>query len=225
MEDLLSLGIWDRETPDKSVAACVERLGKPDRCERVLCIDLGSPDNPAARLAAASAALNALWRDTRQRWLEAMNRSPDDDRRVPVFIVIDEAHNLAPTQPATDLARSLNEILVTIATEGRKYGLFLVLITQRPQRLDQTILSQCDNLCLLKMNNRLDLDLVESSFGFIPQGWAQRARDFSVGDAMLAGNFVDRPVYIHAASRRTAQGRRNLQDTFWLQDPVNVSLE
>jgi len=75
------------------------------------------------------------------------------------------------------------------------------------------------------MNNRLDLDLVESSFGFIPQGWAQRARDFSVGDAMLAGNFVDRPVYIHAASRRTAQGRRNLQDTFWLQDPVNVSLE
>jgi hypothetical protein len=222
MEDLLSLGIWDRDNPDNSVGACVDRLSEPDRHDRVLCIDLGSPDKPAAWLAAASAALNGLWYSARKYWLEAMNRSPEDDPRVPVFIVIDEAHNLAPTQPPTDLARSLNEILVRIATEGRKYGLFLVLITQRPHRLDQTILSQCDNLCLLKMNNRMDLDLVESSFGFIPQHWAQRALDFSVGDALLAGNFVDRPVCIHAASRRTAEGGRNLQDTFWLQDPLDM---
>jgi hypothetical protein len=127
--------------------------------DRILCIDLGSPDKPAARLAAASAVLNALWDVTRRQWLEALNRPSDQDARVPVFIVIDEAHNLAPTQPPSDLARSLNEILVRIATEGRKYGLFLMLITQRPHRLDQTVLSQCDNLCLLKMNNRIDLDL------------------------------------------------------------------
>jgi hypothetical protein len=225
MRDLLSLGIWDQDTPDNSVTACIDRLGETDPHERLLCIDLGSLDKPEALLATANAVLKGLWDSTRKYWLEAMSQSPDDDARVPVFIVIDEAHNLAPAQPTTDLARSVNEILVRIATEGRKYGLFLVLITQRPHRLDPTILSQCDNLCLLKMNNRLDLDLVESSFGFIPKGWAERALGFGVGDALLAGNFVDRPVYMHAASRRTAEGGRNLQDSFWLQDPMDMGPE
>ncbi len=220
MEDLMSQDIWDRANLENSVTACVDRLGQTNQHERVLCIDLGSPNKPAAALAGASAALNALWDTARKHWIEAMNRSADEDARIPVFMVIDEAHNLAPMQPATDLARSLNEILIRIATEGRKYGLFLVLITQRPHRLDQTVLSQCDNLCLLKMNNRLDLNLVESSFGFIPPGWAQRALGFDVGDALLAGNFVDRPVCMHAAPRRRAEGGRNLQDSLWLQDPV-----
>lgn len=67
------------------------------------------------------------------------------------------------------------------------------------------------------MNNRIDLEVVEALFGFVPTGMAKRALDFKVGDALLSGNFIERSSYTHVAPRRTAEGGRNLRD-FWLQD-------
>jgi hypothetical protein len=68
------------------------------------------------------------------------------------FIVIDEAHNLAPVSPerSTGVAEELAAMLRTVAAEGRKFGLFLLLVTQRPDKLDPRVISECTNLVLMR---------------------------------------------------------------------------
>src|SRR5258708_4033641 len=171
-----------------------------------MCVDLASLDNNEGRLSIAKATLDLLWEQARNEWLDAIRRPRQEDKRCPIFVVIDEAHNLAPAAPIGSLAVSVCDVLIRIAAEGRKYGLFLILITQRPSRLHPSVLSQCDNLCLLKMNNRLDLDLVEQGFGFLQPGEARRALEFKVGDVLLSGNLIERTAYAHVAPRRTAEG-------------------
>jgi DNA helicase HerA-like ATPase len=219
--ELAGLVRWDLDAHQTDVLSCVQGLSERDANNRVVCLDLASLERPEARLIVADAALNSLWSGARESWVGAISNPPEEDARCPVFIVIDEAHNLAPAEPATWLARAVNDTLVRIATEGRKYGLFLILATQRPSRLNRGVLSQCDNLCLMKMNNRSDLRLVEKGFGFLPDGWARRALEFKTGDALLDGNFVEGAVYAHIAPRRTAEGGRSLQRKAWLQDPFH----
>ena len=75
----------------------------------------------------------------------------------PVLIVIDEAHNVCP-QAATDPNQALAiELTARIAAEGRKYGLFLLLATQSPRKLNANVLSQCENLLLMKTNSVADV--------------------------------------------------------------------
>jgi DNA helicase HerA-like ATPase len=218
VHELESYNIWDLEEEANSLPSHLQELGE-DSHNRVLCIDLASLERTEERLSVAYKALDSLWKLARQKWLDAIKKPAKEDDRHPFFIVVDEAHNLAPAEPGSILARSVNDTLVRIATEGRKYGLFLILATQRPSRLEQGVLSQCDNLCLAKMNNRIDLELVRSGFGFVPTDMVERAVKFAVGDALFSGNLIEKSVCAHVAPRRTAEGGRNLQDTFWLQDP------
>lgn len=217
--ELETYELWDRDT-EMSLNDHLDEMTAPDSDYRVVTVDLPSLSNQEARLCATQAVLDSIANSTRQRWEEAM-RAGADDQRSPTFIVIDEAHNLAPSAPNGQRAKAVTDSLVTIAAEGRKYGLFLILVTQRPSRLNTSLLSQCDNLCLLRMSNRYDLQLVEKSFGFVPEGLVDRALGFGVGDCLLAGNFVERPVYAHVAPRRTIEGGRNLNDAHWTKDPLD----
>jgi hypothetical protein len=218
LAEFADLAVWDKKG-GKDLRTQVPHPSEVGP-SRVVCLDLGSLSKPEERLLAADVALRSLWEGARDSWQKAMEKEPDHDDRSPVFIVIDEAHNLGPAEPRTEQARMVNDILVRIAAEGRKYGLFLILVTQRPSRLDTSLLSQCDNLVLQKMNNRHDLDLVERVFGFIPEGYAKRAFEFKTGDALLAGTFVEGPTYAHIAPRRTQEGGRNIRKEFWTRDPV-----
>lgn len=209
------LPVWATETQPATVIASVKNLAAGE--SRVVCVDLASLEEHNARLMVAGSALNALWAARRTAWFDALKGKPEDDSRRPVFVVIDEAHNLAPITTADDgPAQTVRDILQRLATEGRKYGIYLVLATQRPGRLDETLRTQCDNLCVLKMNDRHDLQLIEQSFGFIPQGWTQRAMEFKQGEVLLGGTLVDRPVYARTAPRRTVEGGRNIRDKAWL---------
>jgi len=210
------LNIWEKGSSPGSVNTHVKSLFESKLTQRVLCLDLASLEKQDERLMVTNAALGELWAAARRAWLEAIKQKKEADNRCPVFVVIDEAHNLAPVEAPLGLARAVSDTLARIATEGRKYGIFLVMVTQRPSRLDETLRTQCDNICLLKLNNRHDLQLIENSFGFVPEGWARRAMDFKQGDVLLAGALIERPVYAQAAPRRTAEGGRNLEDKAWL---------
>jgi hypothetical protein len=212
---------WDLTAPQGSLSSRVGALHDPAAEQRVLDLDLGSLATPEARFLSAAVALDALWGASRQAWIGALQKPADQDTRCPVFVVIDEAHNLAPEQPSSEIANPVIDILVRIAMEGRKYGLFLILVTQRPSRVNSSLLSQCDNLCLLKMSNPADIKLVEKRFGFVPGGWAQRALQFKKGEVLLSGTFVERPVYAHVSPRRTVEGGRSLNDAAWLTDPLS----
>jgi hypothetical protein len=217
VKELEALGIWDRggdSIQQRTSAVCEGRTA-------VLCIDLGSLETSRQRDLAAAVALEALWMAARREWTLALAKPKDQDTRCPVFVVVDEAHNLAPEDPLTESAAAVNDALIRIAMEGRKYGLFLILVTQRPSRVNSNLLSQCDNLALMKMSNPDDVKLAEDRFGFIPRGWAERAIAFEQGQALLCGRFVDRPVFVKIAPRRTVEGGRSLRKEVWLEDPMS----
>jgi len=213
--DLLSLDLWDVDGCDYPVQSAVGQL-YGDNSLRVLCLDLACLEHQKQVLVTADVALNLLWNARREEWRRTIIKPKDEDSRVPVFVVIDEAHNLAPEHPLNDAAVGVNEILTRIAMEGRKYGVFLVLVTQRPSRLCSNLLSQCDNLCLMKMSNPADVQMVIERFGFIPPSLATRALEFSRGQMVLCGEFVYDPVLAQVSPRRTEEGGRSLRDEAWL---------
>ena len=63
-----------------------------------------------------------------------------------------------------------------IAAEGRKFGLYLLTSTQRPQKVHPNVVSQCDNLVLMRMNSAADLAYAREVFSFVPAGAARPAR-------------------------------------------------
>ncbi len=126
--------------------------------------------------------------------------------RQPILVVIDEAHNLCPAAPATPVERALAEQIVQIAAEGRKYGIWLLLSTQRPTKIQVNVLTQCDNLALLRMNAPKDLAEIEDVFGFAPCELTRRSPEFQQGEVLFAGGFVPRPAIVKMGARLTHEG-------------------
>lgn len=81
---------------------------------------------------------------------------------VPMLIVCEEAHRYAPAS-GTDKFVPTRKALGRIAKEGRKYGISLALVTQRPSELDPTILSQCSTAIALRLSNEKDQQVIRSS--------------------------------------------------------------
>ena len=93
-----------------------------------------------------------------------------------------------------------------IAAEGRKFGLYLLTSTQRPTKVHEEVLSQCDNLLLMRMNSEADLGRLRETFSFVPEGLIQRATTFRQGESLVAGKFVPirRTCALGSGSRRKA---------------------
>ena len=155
-------------------------------------VDLGRFEVPEQPRAAALALLDHLW-----------ERRHD---RVGRLIVIDEAHNLCPPDPTTPLERLLLERIIQIAAEGRKYGLWLLLSTQRPSKVHVNVLSQCDNLALMRMSSARDLAELGAVLGFAPEALVARSPEFAKGQALFAGAFTDEPQVVQMATRATREG-------------------
>lgn len=155
-------------------------------------LDLGGFAAADEMRAAALGVLDHLWENREQR--------------IPRLLVIDEAHNLCPPDPETPLARALAERIVQIAAEGRKYGLWLLLSTQRPSKVHINALTQCDNLTLMRMNAPRDLAELADVFGFAPAALVERAPIFAKGQALMAGGFVDQPSVVQLGARLTREG-------------------
>lgn len=94
--------------------------------KRLEVIDLPSLPDRGTRLLTINALLTKEWTIARNAWNRALSRPSHEDRRVPTFIVVDEAHNLIPNEPRGKADIALREQFRTIVAEGRKYGLFIV---------------------------------------------------------------------------------------------------
>ena len=90
----------------------------------------------------------------------------------------DEAHNVCPQNPTDPNQALATEHVVRIAGEGRKHGLYLFLSTQRPSKVHQNVLSQCDNLILMKMNSAIDIRTLVETFSYAPASLVERAAGF-----------------------------------------------
>lgn len=162
------------------------------RDARCLVVDLGSLSTREEQAVAAEAVLATLWR-----------RRAD---REPVLVVIDEAHNVCPQKPDDPVTSLVTEHAIRIAAEGRKFGLYLLVSTQRPQKVHENVLNQCDNLLVMRMNSLADLGFVGDVFSFVPSSLLERATAFRQGETLVAGKIASHPSFVRFGARVAEEG-------------------
>jgi DNA helicase HerA-like ATPase len=163
-------------------------------------IDLGELPHPRERSAMVASVLAALW-ELRQQ-------------REPILLVIDEAHNVCPGSPTDHTQALAIEHAIRIAAEGRKYGLYLFLATQRPDRLHPEVLAQCENLVLMKVNSSAAIDLLAQTFSHVPRQLLDLAPTFSIGQGLVAGRIAPMPTLFASGRRRSPEGGADVPTTW-----------
>lgn len=116
----------------------------------------------------------------------------------PMTLVCDEAHVYIPVDfQLTASQRRMVEIFEDIAKEGRKFGITLFVASQRPSELNKTIMAQCANYIVMKLNNENDKSMIK---GMMPAGSSEVIETttmFSPGDCFVMGDACPIPLKIH----------------------------
>ena len=120
----------------------------------------------------------------------------------PAFVLIEEAHNFAPA--AADVVTT--GILKQILSEGRKFGVGVGLISQRPGKLDSDVLSQCMTQCIMRIVNPIDQGRVAESVESVGRDLLGELPALSRGQVIVAGVAVNTPVLAMVRKRLTAHG-------------------
>ncbi len=107
----------------------------------------------------------------------------------PLLFVVEEAHNFADAS----LTHSCKNQLTRIASEGRKFGIGLVVISQKPSKIDEDILSQCNSGIYMHITNPKDKDHIKKSFESISEEIIAGLDSLDVGECIIAGALIDIP--------------------------------
>ncbi len=195
---ITNLGIaeWDVWRRDGETSITTMNL----RNERCVVFDIGSLTRPDERATVALALLGSRWAGRAAR--------------EPVLIAIDEAHNILPAATDDSLLQAITDLGIVIAGEGRKFGLHLFVATQRPSKVHPNVVSQCDNLVLMRMNGTRDIDDLVTMFSHVPEPMIRQAITFGLGQALFAGPIAPVPLLAQVGSRLSAEGGGDLP-TSW----------
>lgn len=138
----------------------------------------------------------------------------DKEARHPLTIVCDEAHLYLPVRDAAEAAekRAL-EAFERIAKEGRKYGVSLLVVSQRPSDVSRTILSQCNNFLVLRLTNDQDQSVVKRLLPESMVGITDILPLLDLGEALLLGDSILLPTRIKLDKPKIAPESATRQ--FW----------
>ncbi len=137
-----------------------------------------------AQASTAATILKSIWR--------LITASVLAGRPLPTLVVVEEAHNYAPQgrwSPARD-------ILERIAREGRKFGIGLGVVSQRPRELSQTLLAQCGTLVALRTANPRDQDYILSSMEDVVGEMVEGLSGLATGEALVSGPAAPIPAVV-----------------------------
>ena len=123
----------------------------------------------------------------------------------PFFTVLEEAHNWCPERSFGETKCS--KIIRTIASEGRKFGMGICVVSQRPARIDKSVVSQCTTQILLKITNPNDLKAVSNSVEGITSESEEEIKNLQIGTALVTG-ITDMPLFVNIRPRMTKHGGR-----------------
>ena len=139
----------------------------------------------------------------------------------PVFIFIEEAHRFVPNKEST-LSK---DIIKKIAAEGRKFGVFLTLITQRPNKIDQDVLSQCNSQIIMRITNPEDQRAVRTSSERMSESLLRDLPGLNVGEAVIVGEITKAPVMVKIRQRETKEGGADIDVVESLKKAVEKARE
>ncbi|RYD24369.1 MAG: ATP-binding protein [Verrucomicrobiaceae bacterium] len=124
-------------------------------------------------------------------------RDPDErvNNDVPVLLVYEEAHKYVPNSDLSKY-RSSKISIERIAKEGRKYGVTLLLASQRPSEISETIFSQCNNFIAMRLTNPVDQGYVKKLLPDSLGTLIEKMTSFRQGEALLVGEAVVLPSIV-----------------------------
>ena len=126
----------------------------------------------------------------------------------PFLLIVEEAHNYCPERGFGNSV-SLN-ILRTVASEGRKFGMGLCIVSQRPAKVDKNIISQCNTNIILKVTNPNDLKaIIQSVEGLTNQTYNEIQR-LPIGVALISGASLQIPIMTEIRTRETRHGGKSV---------------
>jgi len=117
---------------------------------------------------------------------------PNGGREQPLLIVLEEAHNYLKSGENSISSKTVQNI----AKEGRKYGVGLMLVTQRPSELNETVLSQCGTIIALRMNNSKDRAHINSAIQDELQPIVDLLPSLRTGEGIISGESVKIPLRV-----------------------------
>ncbi|MGB0747918.1 MAG: ATP-binding protein [Magnetospiraceae bacterium] len=124
------------------------------------------------------------------------------DQETPILLVCEEAHRYAPAND--DSFESTRRALARIAKEGRKYGVSLGIVSQRPSELDPRILSQCNSIFAMRMTNERDQEIVQATLSEVSSALIDSLPSLGNAEAIAVGDGVAVPMRV-AFSRLTPE--------------------
>ncbi|MEJ2569842.1 MAG: ATP-binding protein [Anaerolineales bacterium] len=197
--------IWRLESVIKGAAIFddfehldLAELFRPGRCS---VLQLDEVDSRQQQIMVAT-LLRRAFRARTQTEKGAVGEDDELYLPYPVFILIEEAHHFAPA--AADVVST--QVLKQVLSEGRKFGLAVGLISQRPGRLDPDALSQCNTQFLLRIVNPIDQARVAESVETVGRELLRELPALTKGQVIVAGEAVNTPVLCRVRSRHTPHG-------------------
>ncbi len=186
-ERISKLGILGKKTTD--VTAEMEP-------GRLVILDFSGADD---------STLNAATRLVLEQIFNCRKRR-EGNCRYPVFVFIEEAHRVIPAKRRT----KSESIVERIAREGRKFGVFLTLISQRPRSVNQEVLSMCQSFITLRIVNPEDQRNVRNSAEKMSEDLLKELPGLNIGEAVVTGELVRAPVIMRFSGRRSDEGGRDI---------------
>jgi DNA helicase HerA-like ATPase len=124
----------------------------------------------------------------------------------PIFILLEEAHRFAPAHEPS----RCKAVLRTILSEGRKFGLGVGLITQRPGKLDADVLSQCMSQFIMRIVNPVDQESLKYGVEAAGRDLLKELPALTKGQVIISGACVNTPVLCKVRQRLTVHGGQTL---------------
>ena len=135
-----------------------------------------------------------------------LQRTDRNHMPFPVFCLLEEAHNFAPAN--ADAVSS--DQLKTILSEGRKFGVGVGIISQRPGRLDSDVLSQCMTQCIMRITNPIDQNRIAESVESVGRDMLKELPALSKGQVIVSGASVNTPLMLRVRTRLTDHGGEDI---------------
>lgn len=192
---------WDPNGPNlaKIIGQFVADDTKPGRDIRIIDIS-GLPNEVAGPLAAMLARLLFQYK---------LYQTQEERYRDPILLVCEEAHRYVPNRGEAEYAAAQAAVR-RIAREGRKYGIGLMLVSQRPSDIEGTVMAQCGTWIVLRLTNSADQAHVAK---FLPDGLAGMTRALPAlaqQEALFVGEGASLPARIRIRSLTPDQLPRSL---------------
>lgn len=145
---------------------------------------------------AVSYYLEELLDDRKRATRQAKDKTDDKPARftTPVLVVIEEAHVFIPKDEKTETKYFASKV----AREGRKFGLGLVIVSQRPRSIDANILSQMGSLAVMRMIQQDDQMQVSAASEALSRDLIDQLPSLNPGEAVFAGQWVNLPTFVKA---------------------------